>query len=112
MGSLRDGRWGLPKGRIEADEKSKAAAEREAFEEAGVLGVADPEPLGGFFYFKDPSPQRYMVTVHLLEVHSVARSFPEKTIRNARWFSMAEAVREASQPGLKTLLRKLARRLH
>lgn len=64
VGSLRDGRWGLPKGRIEADEKkSKAAAEREAFEEAGVLGVADPEPLGSFFYFKDPTPQRYMVAV-------------------------------------------------
>ncbi|MEX2745609.1 NUDIX hydrolase [Rhizobium mongolense] len=53
VSSRRNGRWGLPKGHIEPNENSKTTAEREAFEEAGVLGSADAEPFGSFHYFKD-----------------------------------------------------------
>ncbi|WFU86377.1 NUDIX hydrolase [Rhizobium sp. CC1099] len=107
MGSRRSGRWGLPKGHIEPGENSRAAAQREAFEEAGVTGVVSDEVFGTFTYFKDGSRNRYRVKVHLLEALSVAKSFPEKTVRKTRWFSMKGAIREAAQPGLQKLLQKL-----
>ncbi|MHC2296290.1 NUDIX hydrolase [Rhizobium mongolense] len=107
VGSRRSGRWGLPKGHIEPGENSRSAAQREAFEEAGVTGVVSDEVFGTFTYFKDGSRNRYRVKVHLLEALSVAESFPEKSIRKTRWFSMKGAIREAAQPGLQKLLQKL-----
>lgn len=106
VGSRRSGRWG-PKGHIEPGENSSAAAQREAFEEAGVTGVVSAEVFGTFTYFKDGSRNRYRVKVHLLEALSVAESFPEKSVRKTRWFSMKGAIREAGQPGLQKLLQKL-----
>ena len=111
VGSRRNGRWGLPKGHIETHERSKETAEREAFEEAGVLGSAEAEPFGSFCYFKDSSIRRYRVTVHLLQLHTMAKDFPEKMTRKARWFPLEKAMREASQPGLRALLANLARQL-
>lgn len=107
VGSRRNGRWGLPKGHIETDETSRDTAEREAFEEAGVRGTAAGKPFGSFFYFKDSSIRRYRVTAHLVEVRSIAKSFPEKATRKIRWFALEEAAAEASQPGLRTLLERL-----
>ncbi|WP_237361717.1 NUDIX hydrolase [Rhizobium gallicum] len=74
VGSRRSGRWGLPKGHIEPGENSRAAAQREAFEEAGVTGLVSDEVFGTFTYFKDGSRNRYRVKVHLLEALSVAGS--------------------------------------
>lgn len=107
VGSLRNGRWGLPKGHIEADETSRDAAGREAFEEAGVRGIVADEPFGSFTYFKDNSVRRYHVTTHLVDVSSIARSFPEKATRKTRWFTIDEAAAEAGQPGLRMLLESL-----
>jgi hypothetical protein len=87
----------LPEGHSEAHESSKATAEREAFKEAGVLGSTDAEPFGSFCYFKDSSIRRYGVTVHLLKLHSMANDFPERMTRKAKWFSLDEVLREASQ---------------
>jgi len=107
VGSLRNGRWGLPKGHIEPNESTMAAAEREAFEEAGVRGSTSSRPFGTFLYFKDSSTRRYRVTVHLLQVTTLSKSFPERNVRKSKWFSIDEASREASQPGLRTLLQLL-----
>lgn len=41
------GRWGIPKGHLETGETTKAAAAREAFEEAGVVGVPTEHSVGG-----------------------------------------------------------------
>ncbi|MQX14002.1 NUDIX hydrolase [Sinorhizobium terangae] len=107
VASLRHGRWGLPKGHIEEHETSKSTAEREAFEEAGVIGSADAQPFGSYHYFKDSSTRRHRVTVHMMKMRAVANSFPEKTIRKTKWFPVDEAARAASQPGLRALLLKL-----
>jgi 8-oxo-dGTP pyrophosphatase MutT (NUDIX family) len=104
VGSRRNGRWGLPKGHIEDSETSSAAAGREAFEEAGIRGAVAEKPFGRFTYFKDSNPRRYRVTAHLLDVSSVAKSFPEKATRKTQWFPLDVAVKEASQPGLRSLL--------
>jgi 8-oxo-dGTP pyrophosphatase MutT (NUDIX family) len=105
--SRRNGRWGLPKGHIELGETAQIAAAREAFEEAGVRGSISSFPLGKFFYFKNSTSTRYNVTVYVLDVQSISDEFPEKGVRKSRWVSIDQAVLEASQPGLRTLLQKI-----
>jgi 8-oxo-dGTP pyrophosphatase MutT (NUDIX family) len=58
IGSLRNGRWGIPKGHVEPGETSWEAAEREAFEEAGIKGTAIERVVGSFVYTKDRAPLR------------------------------------------------------
>ncbi|MCS3744105.1 MULTISPECIES: NUDIX hydrolase [unclassified Rhizobium] len=107
VGSKRNGRWGLPKGHIEGTETTHAAAEREAFEEAGIRGRVAVRPFGAFTYVKDTNRQRYKVTSHIIHVTSVADTFPEQATRITRWFPINDAAVEAGQPGLRALLRRL-----
>ncbi|MBY5456896.1 NUDIX hydrolase (plasmid) [Rhizobium beringeri] len=107
VGSRRNGRWGIPKGHLEDGEASSAAALREAFEEAGVAGIVDKTVFGSFSYRKDTSLNRYHVAVHLLQVSRIADKFPEKSIRKTQWFPLKDAVRDAAQPGLRTLLSRV-----
>ena len=44
----RSGRWMIPKGWPMIGKSLAAAAEREAFEEAGISGSIDSRPLGSF----------------------------------------------------------------
>ncbi|MGR9145657.1 NUDIX hydrolase (plasmid) [Rhizobium leguminosarum] len=107
VGSRRNGRWGIPKGRVEDGEASSAAALREAFEEAGVVGIVDETVFGSFSYRKEMSPNRYQVAVHLLQVSRIADEFREKSIRKTPWFPLKDAVRDAAQPGLRKLLSRV-----
>ncbi|MBY2907740.1 NUDIX hydrolase [Rhizobium leguminosarum] len=107
VGSRRNGRWGVPKGHIESSETSSAAALREAFEEAGIIGDVDSTPVGSFAYQKDSTTTRYMVTIHLLKVSKIVTAFPERGRRKMQWFLLRDAIREAAQPGLRTLLSRL-----
>ncbi|PDS40257.1 DNA mismatch repair protein MutT [Rhizobium anhuiense] len=104
VGSRRNGRWGIPKGRVEYGEITSAAALREAFEEAGVVGLVDATVFGSFSYRKDTGPNHYHVSVHLLQVSRIADEFPEKSIRKTHWFPLKDAMREAARPGLRALL--------
>ncbi|NKQ69751.1 DNA mismatch repair protein MutT [Rhizobium sp. UPM1132] len=107
VGSRRNGRWGVPKGHIESGESSSAGALREAYEEAGIIGDVESTPVGSFSYQKDSSTNRYTVTVHLLKVAKSALVFPERGLRKTQWFLLKDAIREAAQPGLRTLLSRL-----
>ncbi|MHC2484883.1 NUDIX hydrolase [Rhizobium leguminosarum] len=107
VGSRRNGRCGIPKGRVEDGEASSAAALREAFEEAGVVGIVDETVFGSFSYRKDTGPNHYRVAVHLLQVLGIADEFPEKSIRKTRWFPLKDAARDAAQPGLRTLMSRV-----
>ncbi len=107
--SRRSGRWGIPKGNVEPGETSAEAAEREAFEEAGIRGPCAPETLGAFTYSKEGAASPYRVTVHLLDVRLAVTEFPEKGQRILRWVPFFEAVEAAHQPGLKGLFDGLAK---
>ncbi|MGR9431322.1 NUDIX hydrolase [Rhizobium leguminosarum] len=107
VGSRRNGRWGIPKGRVEDGEASSAAALREAFEEAGVVGIVDEAVFGSLSYRKETGPSHYRVAVHLLQDLGFADKFPEKSIRKTRWFPLKDAVRDAAQPGLRTLMSRV-----
>lgn len=107
VGSRRSGRWGLPKGHIETNETPRAAAEREAFEEAGVRGTTVEASIGSFTYTKDSHHRRYHVTVYVLDTLSVSKTYPEMTVRKKRWFSVRAAVESADHAELRAILQKL-----
>ncbi|MBK5567479.1 NUDIX hydrolase [Ensifer sp. SSB1] len=102
--SRRNGRWGIPKGRIEEGETSCAAAVREAMEEAGVGGQVSSEAIGSFLYTKDGADLSYHLNVHLLEVQEILADFPERQSRKLKWAPLEIAAQEVSQPKLRDLL--------
>ncbi|MFN7102205.1 MAG: NUDIX hydrolase [Pseudorhizobium sp.] len=107
------GRWVIPKGWPMADKKAHTVAEREAYEEAGVRGKAEKEPLGHYHYNKSlrtglKIPVR--VQVHALEVQELAKNFPEKGSRKLEWVSLEEAASRVNEPELKALFSAFATR--
>lgn len=108
------GRWVIPKGWPMATKKAHAVAEREAFEEAGVKGKVEKEPLGYYHYNKSlrtglKIPVR--VQVHALEVQEMAKNFPEKGSRKLEWVSPEEAANRVNELELKALFSVFASRL-
>ena len=104
VASRRNGRWGIPKGRIETGETSGAAAAREAMEEAGVRGRISQAAIGSFIYTKDTSRLTYHLDVHLLEVRETLLDFPERQSRKLQWAPFEVAVQEIFHPSLRELL--------
>jgi 8-oxo-dGTP pyrophosphatase MutT (NUDIX family) len=81
--------WILPKGWVDDDEHPRAAAIREAEEEAGLLGVLARQPLGRYRYVNDTGPRD--VEVYLMRVTEVLEQWPEENRRRRRWMAFAEA---------------------
>lgn len=104
--SLRNGRWGIPKGHIEFGETTHQTAQREAFEEAGVWGIPEGDVLGSYIYEKEGRSNRYHVSVHLMQVIGLSETFPEKHIRKRRWVSIETAINETTYAGLRTVLER------
>ncbi len=107
IGSLRNGRWGIPKGHVEPGETSRQAAEREAFEEAGIIGTAMERVVGSFVYTKDRTPLRYRVAVHLVHVKTIVTDFPEKDRRKIKWVPIDVGSHEVGQTSLGQLIYNL-----
>lgn len=105
---LKRGRWGIPKGGVEAGETTAQAAEREAFEEAGVSGACRPESLGSFEYRKTGKSMTCRVTVHRLDVLGTAEVYPEMHIRTACWTDRETAIERIEDAGLKRLFKQFA----
>jgi 8-oxo-dGTP pyrophosphatase MutT (NUDIX family) len=111
MTSRETGRWIIPKGYVSASLTPAKAAEREAFEEAGVKGVIEsPLPLGIYTYLKrlDTGESREArVEVYLLRVHETLKKFPERGERLFAWMPLAEAPGMIQEPGVVPLLQRL-----
>ncbi|MFL5766749.1 MAG: NUDIX domain-containing protein [Actinomycetota bacterium] len=94
----RSGLWTLPGGRVDPGETPAQAAEREAFEEAGVSGRLDPRSVGEVVLIKRPSevlrPSMMRAPVFLLEV--LAAEEPEETYRHPQWMRPADAEKRLS----------------
>jgi 8-oxo-dGTP pyrophosphatase MutT (NUDIX family) len=95
-------RWVTPKGRIEAGQSAGETALQEAWEEAGILGLLERDPVGSYSYQK--CGQSYHVTVFLMHVTGVADSWPEKHRRPRRWVRPRRALLDIEQPGLRRLM--------
>jgi 8-oxo-dGTP pyrophosphatase MutT (NUDIX family) len=96
--------WGIPKGHIEADETAEATALREAWEEAGLVGMITREAIGQYRYEK--CGRTYEVTVFGMEVAEIAPSWPEDHRRPRRWLSPLPALATMGLPQLRETLRE------
>jgi len=77
------GRWIIPKGQSEAGEATFQAAQREAWEEAGVRGDIEELPYAAFDYHGSDKVQH--VLVHPLLVRETLPTWPEQKTRPQMW---------------------------
>jgi 8-oxo-dGTP pyrophosphatase MutT (NUDIX family) len=106
--SKRTGRWIVPKGWPVDGETPVEAAVTEAWEEGGVTGKAKSICIGIYSYqkeFPDQPPLPCIVSLFPLKVKSVAKDWPEKSLRKRRWVNLAEAADMVQEPELGTILR-------
>jgi 8-oxo-dGTP pyrophosphatase MutT (NUDIX family) len=100
-------RWVVPKGCLELGKTAGEIALQEAWEEAGLLGVLDQEPVGSYLYEK--AGNRYHVTVFFMHVTEVAADWPENAQRRRCWVSPTESARRVYHDGLIELLHAVSR---
>lgn len=103
-------RWILPKGWPERKIAPHLLAAKEAYEEAGVRGVAATEPIGSYRYGKrmaDGSVVPCEVQVYPIQVVRMRKSWPERKERERIWVTLAEAAMMVEEPGLVSLLLSL-----
>ena len=100
-------RWVLPKGNRIRGLPNHEAAAHEAFEEAGVSGIACPTPLGQYSYWKrrrDGQLKRATVSLFPLAVTAQAEEWPEQDERELQWFDLAQAAAAVDEPDLGRLI--------
>ena len=109
--SRETGRWVIPKGWPISGMTAAKAAAREAWEEAGVRGQVQAQPIGDYHYDKITGPaqvKRCAVTVFGLRVDILKDRFPEATLRRRTWFGVREAAGLVAEPDLCALLTTVA----
>ena len=103
--------WVLPKGWEEPGSTPHEQAAREAFEEAGLVGTIEPEPIGHYSYTKHLRHGRTVeceVSVFPLWVEKQLKNWPEQAQRETQWFTLTEAALIVTEGNLVTLLLRLA----
>ncbi len=95
-------RWVAPKGCLEPGKTAAEIALQEAWEEAGLAGALDPDPIGSYFYEKDGLICH--VIVFLMQVTGETADWPERSFRERRWYPAAKAAQRVADPGLRVLI--------
>ena len=106
-------RWVIPKGWTMDGKADHEAAAIEAFEEAGVLGVADLNPLGRYGYVKllqNGKARHVKVRVFALAVDEILEDWPERTERQRQWVSPQQALALIGEPELLQIIADFAQR--
>ena len=108
----RSRRWTIPKGWPMSGKSLAESAAVEAFEEAGVKGTIDPQPVGSFNHTKQHLPSGtldVLILVHQMSVERELPKWPEFGQRRRRWFTVKEAVRRVDSQELGALIIASAR---
>ena len=103
-------RWIIPKGWPMKGKSPHRTAEREAFEEAGLVGKIQHRPIGSYRYekkMKDGAFVECQVEVFAMKVSGQRRRWPEYEQRDTRWFTPSEAAASVQEPELATLIGRL-----
>lgn len=101
------GRWVLPKGNLSRSLSDHAAAEREANEEAGVVGAICPVPIGNYTYRKQLSSGASLLTdvaVYPLAVTGLLDDWKEASQRTRQWFNLSQAASLVDEVELRDLI--------
>lgn len=98
--------WVVPKGSVDAGERPRDAAIREADEEAGLRGQVTRRPIGRYLYVNDD--RRCRVDVYTMRVTTVRSRWLEHHRRERRWMPLHDAAARLRQP-LQHLLHRLER---
>src|SRR5215211_9471843 len=101
-------RWVIPKGWPMRGLKPHRAAEREAYEEAGLKGHIGKVAVGVYAYEKRLANGLAVpceVSVFPFQVTSQRKRWPERGQRDGRWFRPDEAADVVQEEGLQHLLR-------
>lgn len=103
--------WSLPKGLIERGEAPEIAAQREAREETGLSGtiVTKIDTIKYSYMAKwEKPPARIfkIVTFYLMKYTGGDPSQHDREVDRVEWFPIDQAIRSASYPQEKTVLRK------
>ncbi len=101
------GRWVIPKGWPMRQKTPSDAAEREAWEEAGVQGKISSQSIGEYTYAKYLGPGKSipcLVKVYPLKVKALLKKYPETGQREARWFSRRKAAKLVNEDDLARIL--------
>lgn len=99
------GRWIIPKGWPLPGYDLAHAAAHEAWEEAGVVGRAEPDCIGAYTYHKriDSRNDRELnclVALFHLRCEDIADDWPQAGDRRREWFRPAEAAGLVAEAGL------------
>ena len=100
-------RWVIPKGNPIRGLAAYEAAAQEAFEEAGVSGVAARQPMGYYNYWKrrrSGAVRQATVAVFPLAVTGQAELWPEQDQRRTQWFGIADAAAQVGDRELAPLI--------
>lgn len=100
--------WLIPKGWPIDGLKPHQAAAQEAWEEAGVLGRVQKQPLGLYCYRKQsrakPDMPLQVMVFAMMAKHLVAE-YPERLQRRRKWLSPKKAAARIANPELAQLVR-------
>lgn len=96
-------RWVVPKGNIEPNTSAREIALREAWEEAGLVGLIRHDPVGSYFYQKDGLICH--VILFLLDVTGQVDDYPEVGQRQRAWLTPSQAASRLDDTGLREVLR-------
>lgn len=105
-------RWLIPKGWPISGKSDAESALQEAYEEAGILAQASEKPIGEYHYIKllkDGTSVPCTVHVYALAVDEQLNDWPERSQRDRRWFSPADAAAAVTEPDLARFLSDVAR---
>jgi 8-oxo-dGTP pyrophosphatase MutT (NUDIX family) len=106
MVTSRSGRrWVFPKGQIELGHTPGESALIEAWEEAGLVGSLDPEPVGSYIYEKVGCTHH--VLLFLMRVSEVREVWPERGFREREWVTAFDAINRVDEPSLRELLKRV-----
>ena len=111
--SLDRARWVLPKGGIQQHLSASASAGREAYEEAGLMGIVYPDEIGIYWYRKPEYKNDLLcqVKVFFRNVNRVLKDWPEQRLRIRKWMSFNEASSCVEEPELRILLNDAEKKL-
>ena len=109
--SRERGRWIVPRGWPMKGRAPFMTAALEAFEEAGIIGDIDPQPLTDFHYLKghdDGSREMVKVTLFGMNVQGTLTHWREREQRKRQWFGLDEAAARLDDAELARFVRTLA----